>query len=190
MPDLTARAPLPDWFFADGGALKGLLAQQLIAGEALEPQPADRFGAYSLTEEIGRGGQAIVFAAERADGAFSQRVAIKIALNADGMEFAQKRQLLAKLKHPNLARLLDGGELHCAIRRRPLITFFSALSFLASRLRRSVTVKCEAHNLDQQWGVFWLRQRALLWLSYRYQEMLCAVMPDHLLTATRLRRAA
>ena len=73
-----------------------------------------RVGAYVIIRELGRGGMGTVFLAERADGQFEKQVAIKI-LNrgADTAEilrrFQAERQILAKLDHPNIARLLDAG---------------------------------------------------------------------------------
>src|SRR4051812_18418812 len=73
-----------------------------------------RVGAYVIVRELGRGGMGTVFLAERADGQFEKQVAIKI-LNrgADTAEilrrFRGERQILAKLDHPNIARLLDAG---------------------------------------------------------------------------------
>ena len=74
----------------------------------------ERVGAYVIVRELGRGGMGTVFLAERADGQFEKQVAIKI-LNrgADTAEilhrFRAERQILAKLDHPNIARLLDAG---------------------------------------------------------------------------------
>jgi eukaryotic-like serine/threonine-protein kinase len=74
----------------------------------------DRVGAYVIVRELGRGGMGTVFLAERADGQFEKQVAIKI-LNrgADTAEilrrFRAERQILARLDHPNIARLLDAG---------------------------------------------------------------------------------
>jgi Tol biopolymer transport system component/serine/threonine protein kinase/tetratricopeptide (TPR) repeat protein len=55
-----------------------------------------------------------VFLAERADGAFEQKVALKIiksGINSEAIvqRFVRERQILASLDHPNIARLLDGG---------------------------------------------------------------------------------
>jgi serine/threonine-protein kinase len=79
--------------------------------------PGDRVGAYRLVEEIGRGGMGVVYLAERADGRFQKRVAIKIipALPCPmpahfGGRFQSEREILAQLEHPAIARLLDGGE--------------------------------------------------------------------------------
>jgi len=73
-----------------------------------------RIGAYRTIERIGRGGMGTVFLAERADGQFEQRVALKILRR--GIEskeaitrFLAERRILARLEHPHIARLLDGG---------------------------------------------------------------------------------
>lgn len=73
-----------------------------------------RFGNYEIVREIGRGGMGAVFLAERADGEFSQQVALKIVRRSIvGAEterrFRQEREILAALNHPNIARLYDGG---------------------------------------------------------------------------------
>jgi TolB-like protein len=74
----------------------------------------ERLGAYVIVRELGRGGMGTVFLAERADGQFEKQVAIKI-LNrgADTAEilrrFRAERQILARLDHVNIARLLDAG---------------------------------------------------------------------------------
>ena len=78
------------------------------------PRGGERVGAYVIVRELGRGGMGTVFLAERADGQFEKQVAIKI-LNrgADTAEilrrFRAERQILAKLDHPNIGRLLDAG---------------------------------------------------------------------------------
>lgn len=72
-------------------------------------------GAYRVVRRIGRGGMGDVWLAERDDGQFCQRVAIKVVQSglASGAileRFRAERQVLANLSHPNIARLLDGGE--------------------------------------------------------------------------------
>jgi len=69
---------------------------------------------YRVTGEIGRGGMGVVYEAERADGAFAQRVAVKVLNHGLGSEamrrrFELERQILARFEHPGIARLLDGG---------------------------------------------------------------------------------
>ncbi len=73
-----------------------------------------RIGPYRVVEEIGRGGMGAVYLAERADGQFEQQVALKLI--KPGMasrqilkRFHSERQILARLEHPHIARLLDGG---------------------------------------------------------------------------------
>lgn len=69
-------------------------------------------GAYILREKIGSGGMGDVYRAERADGAFDREVAIKrVHAPRHGLpaRFLRERQLLARLQHPHIAQLLDGG---------------------------------------------------------------------------------
>ena len=73
-----------------------------------------RFGPYRIVRELGRGGMGVVFEAERDDGAFAKRVALKVAAFAAWSpeflhRFRDERQILARLEHPHIARLLDGG---------------------------------------------------------------------------------
>lgn len=73
-----------------------------------------RIGAYRIVREIGRGGMGVVFEAVRDDDEFSKRVALKVSTRAAyAPEFLQRfrdeRQILARLEHPHIARLLDGG---------------------------------------------------------------------------------
>jgi eukaryotic-like serine/threonine-protein kinase len=70
---------------------------------------------YRLIHPLGRGGMGEVYLGERADGRFQQKVAIKLVKR--GREsgeilrrFARERRILARLEHPGIARLLDGGE--------------------------------------------------------------------------------
>lgn len=69
-------------------------------------------GSYRILNLVGRGGTGEVYAAERADGHFDQRVALKVIRHdaADQLDrFEVERQILANLNHPGIARLLDGG---------------------------------------------------------------------------------
>src|SRR5215213_5628153 len=73
-----------------------------------------QIGSYRIVREIGQGGMGAVFLAERSDGEFQQKVALKIVGRGFGgselaRRFRQERQILASLNHPNIARLLDGG---------------------------------------------------------------------------------
>ena len=74
-----------------------------------------RVGAYKLVREIGHGGMGTVYLAERDDEHYQQQVAIKFikpGLGGDAIRkrFRNEMQILADLNHPNIARLLDGGQ--------------------------------------------------------------------------------
>ncbi|AHG88160.1 protein kinase [Gemmatirosa kalamazoonensis] len=73
-----------------------------------------RIGPYRVLRELGRGGMGVVYLAERDDGQYRQRVAVKLlraSPDADELQrrFLAERQILASLSHANVAQLLDGG---------------------------------------------------------------------------------
>lgn len=73
-----------------------------------------RLGAWRPVELLGRGGMGTVYLAERADGLFEQRAALKVVkrgMDTDAIlgRFVRERQILARLNHPCIAHLLDGG---------------------------------------------------------------------------------
>jgi eukaryotic-like serine/threonine-protein kinase len=112
--ELLAAADEPDPRFDRPGWVAALDLADLGDAPAAGAAPGDRAGAYRLVREIGRGGMAVVFLAERADGQFAQQVALKlvqpgIASDEVLRRFLQERQILASLQHPGIARLLDGG---------------------------------------------------------------------------------
>jgi eukaryotic-like serine/threonine-protein kinase len=79
-----------------------------------EDRAGERVGAWILERPIGRGGTGTVYLAERADGQFNQRVAVKLlrrGLDTDDIlaRFRAERQILASLDHPHIARLIGGG---------------------------------------------------------------------------------
>jgi eukaryotic-like serine/threonine-protein kinase len=99
------------------------LAQRLGGGVA-DSRPISRpltgtgrvgqqLGAYTLVEPIGSGGMGEVWRAERTDGRFEGHVAIKLLQRTTGAAAAQRFEreghYLARLTHPNIARLLDAG---------------------------------------------------------------------------------
>ena len=91
-----------------GGLFEGL---EDPAGEL---PPPERIGLYRVLERLGRGGMGEVFLAERADGLFEQRVAIKLLRRGMASDeilrrFSRERRILARLEHPHIARLFDGG---------------------------------------------------------------------------------
>jgi eukaryotic-like serine/threonine-protein kinase len=106
--------------FGAGGFLSKPAAAQFTGGNAsASTAPAssrngERFGAWQIVAPLGTGGMGDVFEAERADGSYTGRAAIKIIKR--GMDsaavvqrFALERQALARLSHPHIATLLDAG---------------------------------------------------------------------------------
>ena len=75
---------------------------------------ADRIGPYQVLGLIGHGGMGSVYRARRADEAFEKVVALKVVRAAVDSQFVRtrfhaERQILARLEHPHIARLIDGG---------------------------------------------------------------------------------
>ena len=87
-------------------------AEAQTAGAAL--QSGQSVGPYRIERELGRGGMGTVYLAARADDQYRKRVAVKVATGASLSEdvrrrFRAEREILARLEHPNIARLLDAG---------------------------------------------------------------------------------
>lgn len=80
------------------------------------PQVNKEIGHYRLVSLLGEGGMGTVYRAKRIDGAYELEVAIKILQNALSsalyQRFLAERQILAHLRHPNIAQLVDGGTTH------------------------------------------------------------------------------
>lgn len=133
------------------------------AAGAPEPQgfPAigEQVGNYQLLSRLDSGGMGVVYRARRADGSYQQDVAVKLIRPLHLMaapefrrqmlaRFEQERVLLARLDHPNIARILDGGRTA------------SGLPWLAMEFVDGVplTDYCERNTLD-------LRARLRLFLK-------------------------
>lgn len=96
----------------------GETAASLVAHSTESWQPESRLGQnlgpYELTEILGEGGMGVVYGARRSDGQYDAEVAIKLmlAISADHplrAHFLAERQILARLDHPGIASLFDGG---------------------------------------------------------------------------------
>lgn len=107
--------PSLDALLPPGGALGGRLFGRLLGSEDDDtPLPAGtRIGCWRLDRLLGLGGSSMVYLADRADGHFEQQVALKIVRPnpAFAEQFRRERQILAHLRHPAIARLIDGGEI-------------------------------------------------------------------------------
>ena len=102
-----------------------------------------RIGAWELLEEIGRGGMSVVYRARRCDRDYEQVAAVKLlglaSLGTGGaLRFEQERRVLASLRHPHIAGLIDGGVAE------------DGTPFLAMQLveGRHIDDYCTAHRLD------------------------------------------
>lgn len=100
----------------DGGTVRGIVhaAAAIWAEDESDAWVGRRIGPYRVTARIGQGGMGTVYRAVRDDDEFHKEVAIKLVKRGMDSEailkrFRNERQILAKLEHPNIARLYDGG---------------------------------------------------------------------------------
>jgi serine/threonine-protein kinase len=144
--DATLRQALDRLFDADRAAAS--VFQNVVRSATQEMVKApDRaglmLGPYRLLRELGRGGMGAVWLAERADQAYTAQVAIKLVHGGFAhpdleRRFRAERQILADLQHPNIARLLDGGD-------APDGTPYIVMEFIAGD---PITVWANRHQLD------------------------------------------
>jgi eukaryotic-like serine/threonine-protein kinase len=112
-PDLCAELAA---LLSSAAAMGGFLEQPAQPGPNQATPAASgealRLGPWQLVRRIGSGGMGEVFEARRHDGSFEQRAAIKLLhIGAIGQHerFHAERRILARLEHPGISRLLDGG---------------------------------------------------------------------------------
>ena len=111
---LLAADTLGEKFERDAGSARDQLAIDWVERGGDERHVGERIGPWRVLRELGRGGMGIVWLAERADGQYEQRAALKVikrGMDSDSVlaRFLRERQILARLIHPNIAHLLDGG---------------------------------------------------------------------------------
>ncbi|GMU63880.1 MAG: hypothetical protein AMXMBFR36_01540 [Acidobacteriota bacterium] len=90
------------------------LVEESVEESAGGLETGDTIGAYTVVGRLGRGGMGVVHLAQRSDGSFEKRVAIKVlpsaASSSDAIRrFEQERRILGRLSHPHIAQLVDGG---------------------------------------------------------------------------------
>ena len=143
-------------------------AAPLLAALPAEPEledlpPGSVIGAYRIVREIGRGGMGAVYRAERADRQFEKRVALKVVkrgMDTDEVlrRFRYERQILARLEHPGIARLYDGGVTPDGrpylvmefVAGQPLPAYCDALRLPPERRVALVRAVCEAVQFAHQ----------------------------------------
>jgi serine/threonine-protein kinase len=100
--------------------LEGVLGEQATALERVANAPGaapgsgHTVGTYTLESPIGEGGMGTVWLARRSDGRFEARAAVKLLqqprVGPEGLaRFKREGEILARLRHPNIAQLLDAG---------------------------------------------------------------------------------
>lgn len=151
-PPFVAAATAGDPGLRD--ELQALLAAAVRDDDLLEPlllpvaedpglAVGQRIGAWRVVSKLGAGGMGEVWLAERADGVYSQRVAIKVPRKVSRgpttfARFERERSLLAGLEHPGIARLVDGGLTGDG---RPWL----AMEYVEGR---AIDLHCAVHGLD------------------------------------------
>jgi serine/threonine protein kinase len=91
------------------------LAESAAGRDCAPPAvPGQRVGPYRVVRELGAGGMGAVYLAVRDDGEYDSQVAVKLVHREVGASFGlryfqRERQILAGLRHPHIASLLDGG---------------------------------------------------------------------------------
>ena len=113
--DAATQAQVLAMLAPAGGATRfsGAVAQATAEWQGTPLRPGDRLGPWTLLRPLGEGGMGRVFLADRSDGHYQQQVAIKLLLGWSGpaalARLTAERQLLARMNHAHIAKLLDGG---------------------------------------------------------------------------------
>lgn len=109
-PAVTARVAALE---RSGRPTEAWLATGVIGRGGARVPPPERIGPFRLGALVGEGGMGQVWRAVRDDGLYDQNVAVKLIhahlAPLGGGRFAEERRILARLEHPNIARLIDGG---------------------------------------------------------------------------------
>lgn len=146
-------------FLSESPDLTGIAACPDLSGR--------RLGSYLVDKEIAKGGMGRVYSANRVDGEYEQRVAVKVVElgNIEAELFRRERQTLANLEHPNIVTLLDGGTLEegfpylvmelvdglaidlynidHSLSKKELITLFCTLCEVVGRAHQQGVIHCD-----------------------------------------------
>ncbi len=121
--DPSLRHAVDALLAADASSTEPFAGDALAWGRAFRDEHADvardalvgrSIGPWRITGILGHGGMGAVYRVDRDDGAYTQHAALKlIRAGTDSQaareRFLRERQILARLRHPNIATLLDGG---------------------------------------------------------------------------------
>jgi len=138
--DASLRAEVESLLAAQGEAGDFLsLPASLTTAAGLE---GTRVGPYRVLGQIGHGGMGIVYRAVRDDDAFRRVVALKVVYSGGPAllerRLREERQILARLQHPNIATIFDGG---ATDEGRP----YFVMEYVEGR---PITEYCDAAGLD------------------------------------------
>jgi serine/threonine protein kinase/TolB-like protein/Flp pilus assembly protein TadD len=166
--DLELRHEVDQWLAADARAPAQLAAAVGDAVRSLHTAfaPGTRVGQYEIVSLMGEGGMGSVYRARRSDDVFQKEVAIKVVkrgIDSGDLlrRFRRERQILARLEHPYIARVLDGGSTDDGlpylvmeyVDGRTVLAYAAEREFdLRSRLRLFLQV-CEAVEYAHQSNV-------------------------------------
>lgn len=112
LTDLVAASEQPSQYLDTLFNRAGEAVHQDLDATAIRLPHGTRLGPWRILHIVGSGGMGTVYKAERADDAFAMNVAIKLIRTArDGLDerLQLERELLARLDHRHIARLIDGG---------------------------------------------------------------------------------
>jgi serine/threonine-protein kinase len=158
-PDL--RAEVEEMLAAEGTSdpldLERLVPPEDPFTPETDPFIGMRLGAWRVLHAIGHGGMGTVYLAERADGQYEQRVALKLLRGSAqqpgaASRFRSETHILARLSHPNIARLLDAGF-------TPEGSAYLVMEYVEGS---PITTYCDARHLavDQRLRLFRMAARA------------------------------
>lgn len=111
---LAADASEGEPFSGDGAQWSDALGAASAPAGGGDAMLGRSIGPWRIVGVLGRGGMGAVYAVERADGAYVQQAALKLIRSGGEASiarerFLRERQVLARLQHPHIATLLDGG---------------------------------------------------------------------------------